>query len=1139
VVFFFRTLNEHMLQRIKETLLTSEPFQQVQESVLHLDAGNELRVEGISGSLMAFVAASVFELRTTQLLLITQDEEQAERLRDDCALLVGEHNVRLAVYGGSHHAELLDVSAPIALVETLHALQEGRPCIVVASVEGAVCRVPPPPQFRTMTIQLTARGEYSFEHFLSRLAELGFVRKDVVEGYGDFAVRGGIVDVFPFVGDHPIRIEFWGDSIESIREFDILSQRSIRHLERAVIVPEISEDGSAVSTLLDYLHPAALVLLDEPVLLQKEAEALAKAGHLVHPWSEVEGRTHRFARVTHHTLTSSGEHAIRFSSLPHPAVGGNMKLLIKQIRDFHAKGFEVVLACDTPEEERRIQELIEEELTVPGNDGNGESASALLEPSSELRYSLFTGAVHSGFVFPAAQLALLTEHEIFGRLKRQGLARRPRFKGITQKELLQLRKGDFVVHADYGIGRFAGLEKIRVRGGEQEVMKILYQDNDALYVNLNYIHRVQKYSSREGHVPQLSKLGSAQWDRLKARAKKRVKDIARDLIALYAKRKLEPGYAFAPDTHWQKEMEASFLYEDTPDQAQATLDVKRDMEQPAPMDRLICGDVGFGKTEVAVRAAFKAVMSGKQVAILVPTTILAQQHYNTFLDRLGRYSVKIEALHRFKSRKEQQAILEGLAGGRVDVIIGTHRLLSRDVHFKDLGLLVIDEEQRFGVAAKEKLRQLRANVDTLTLTATPIPRTLHFSLLGARDLSVINTPPRNRRPIVTEIAQFSLPLIREAILRELKRGGQVYFVHDRVQTIDEVRQMLEEHLPEARFRVAHGQMRGHELEKTMLAFLEKQYDVLVCTKIIESGIDIPSVNTIIVNRADRFGLAELYQLRGRVGRSNEQAYAYLLTPPLSVLPKQTLRRLQALQEFTELGSGLNLALRDLEIRGAGNLLGAEQSGFIMEMGFEMYQRIVEEAVAELKRDEFAELFEHKPERAKPRPAETVVETDVEALIPDFYIESDAERLDIYRRLYSVQREEEIQTLRDELRDRFGEYPEETEHLFLVVQLKLLASQAGFRRVELLGETLTLTLPPADDQSFYDGEASPFQRLMAHVQSRADKAFRLKQQGNQLLLLSHIRSGNAPRERLWTARTLIQSLLVEEGKPLLVTELSRR
>jgi transcription-repair coupling factor (superfamily II helicase) len=737
-----------------------------------------------------------------------------------------------------------------------------------------------------------------------------------------------------------------------------------------------------------------------------------------------------------------------------------------------------------------------------------------------------TEALHLGFVFPPSRLALFTEHQIFGRLKRRGTTKRKRFKGFSQKEAQQLRRGDYVVHIDYGIGRFAGLQKLKVRGVDQEVMKVLYEENDVLYVNLNFVNRVQKYASQEGHVPKLSKLGAPDWERMKARARKRIKDIARELIALYARRRTEQGFAFAPDTHWQKELEASFMYEDTPDQAKATLDVKRDMELPSPMDRLICGDVGFGKTEVAVRAAFKSVMNGKQTAILVPTTILAQQHYNTFMDRVGRYSVRVESLSRFKSKKEQETTLRGVQAGTVDILIGTHRLLSKDVQFKNLGLLVIDEEHRFGVTAKEKLRQLRATVDTLTLTATPIPRTLQFSLMGARDLSLINTPPRNRLPIVTEIAQFDLQLVREAILKELHRGGQVYFIHDRVHDIEEIQTMLNLKIPEARFHVAHGQMKGHELEKAMMEFLEKKHDVLICTKIIESGIDIPSVNTIIINRADRFGLAELYQLRGRVGRSNEQAYAYLLTPPISSLPRVTLRRLQAIQEFTELGSGFNLAMRDLEIRGAGNLLGAEQSGFIMEMGLEMYQRTVAEAVAELKEQEFDRFFQGQKAQSRSSVAETTIDADVEAYVPDIFIESDSERLDFYRRLYNVASVDQIQAMRDELRDRFGEYPEEVENLFGVVELKTLASNIGFIKVELLRNQLSLFFPPPEETRFYesdDGSAPPFQEIMAQMTRVRHYRAHLKQDGKQLKLLATLPTSSEAQAHLAAVRELLTSL----------------
>ena len=1089
----------------RNAILASAPFRELQERVRELSVEAPLRIRGLHGSLLAFAVAAIHHVRGTQILLVVPEKDDAEQVRDDCALLLGESRVRLAVAGPSHESKLLDMSAPIAQVEALRSLSRGEPVLTIVSAESLVARIAPAERLRERSIEITKGNEYPFEKLLQRLSTIGFERTEFVGEYGDVAVRGGIVDVYPFIGENPIRFEFWGDTLESIREFDALSQRSIRELQSAVIIgrlEELKEAGdqhAAIPTPADwtaipsYLASDALIVIQEPALVRSEVEELHREGWTgCLTWDEIEEAIRNRPRVEHSSLFDTRtEGLLDVHGITTPAVGGSVKRLVAELSDLSSRAYSLWIACDTTEEQDRLRDLIDEELTA---------ASSSVPPVGPI--SFVSDAFHAGFIYPTSKLALFTEHEIFGRLKRRGTARRRRFKGISQKELQQLRRGDHVVHADYGIGRFAGLQKIRVRGVEQEVMKLLYLDNDVLYVNLNFVNRVQKYSSQEGHMPALSKLGGGDWDRLKAKARRKIKDIARDLIALYARRKLEQGVAFAPDTHWQREMEASFLYEDTPDQAKATADVKEDMERPVPMDRLICGDVGFGKTEVAVRAAFKAVMNGKQVAVLVPTTILAAQHYNTFLDRLGRYSVRAEHLTRFRSSKEIKAVITDLQTGKVDIVIGTHRLLSKDISFKDLGLLIIDEEQRFGVTAKEKLRRLRATVDTLTLTATPIPRTLQFSLLGARDLSLINTPPRNRLPIITEIAQFDIQLIREAILKELHRGGQVFFVHDRVQNIDEIRAVLEEHVPGVRFHVAHGQMPGHELEKTMLDFLEKRFDVLLCTKIIESGIDIPSVNTMIINRADRFGLAELYQLRGRVGRSNVQAYAYLLTPPLSVLPRQTLRRLQAIQEFTELGSGFNLAMRDLEIRGAGNLLGGEQSGFILEMGFEMYQRIVEQAVAELKEQEFADMFEARPVlRTQP---DTFVEADIEALIPEVYIESDGERLDIYRRLYRAGTTEDLEAMRSELMDRFGEYPVEVESLIRLVSLKIHVAQAGFTKVELEGSRVALTFPPNERKEFYEGETAPFLRMMAVIPSLRSVGARLQQEGTTLMLLARVR-----------------------------------
>lgn len=1098
-----------MIRAIADRLYTSSPFRLLSSRIEALQLQEPLLLRGIAGSLMAFVVSFLFEKLQRQILLVVPEQDHAQRLRDDLALLNSEGKVHLLLQTLHHKAKLLDMTAPVARVEALRALSTQEPVIIVASADGVVEPLPNPSQFVATTLLLEQGQEIPFQNLLERLEELGFERKDFVEGYGDYAVRGGILDVFPFIGDHPVRFEFWGDTIESIRAFDPLSQRSIRPLHSAIIVPSLTTIGSSENvSVVSYLQEDALVVLDQPELIEREIEELFNEGvPSIFPWRVLREQIESRFRIVHSMFEK--ENVLSFGSLPQPPVHGKIRLLLDQIKTWESQGYDVLITCDTAGEASRIKELIEEEA----HQANGDSYSAL-------GLTIAAEALHNGFLVPDLRLAVLTEHEIFGRLKRRGLAKRAAFRGITQKELSRLRRGDFVVHQDYGIGRFVGLQKIKISGVEQEVMKVEYADGDVLYVNLNFMNRVQKYTSKEGHIPQLTKLGTPQWDRLKEKAKRRVKDIARELITLYARRKLEPGFAFSPDTHWQKEMEASFMFEDTPDQAQATRDVKRDMESPTPMDRLICGDVGFGKTEVAVRAAFKAVMDGKQVAVLVPTTILAVQHFNTFTDRLGRYAVKIASLSRFKTPREQKDILAGLKEGRIDILIGTHRILSRDVEFKDLGLLIIDEEHRFGVAAKEKLRQLRATVDTLTLTATPIPRTLQFSLLGARDLSIINTPPRNRLPIITEIAQFDLRLIREAILKELHRGGQVYFIHDRIETMDAMLTMLSEHVPEARFHAAHGQMTGHELERTMMDFLDRKYDVLLCTKIIESGIDIPSVNTIIINRADRFGLAELYQLRGRVGRSNVQAYAYLLTPPFSSLPKQSLRRLQAIQEFTELGSGFNLAMRDLEIRGAGNLLGGEQSGFILEMGFEMYEKIVQEAVRELKEEEFRNLL--KPEESTVQ-HETILETDVEAYIPDFYIESDTERLDLYRRLYRAKDQTELQHMREDLRDRFGEFPEEVEHLFQLAELRLMMSGIGVARMNLSGNDIRLTLPPSSDTRFYDGDHAPFKRLMDVLPSLQFYHLRFQQRGQDLVLSGRLKDGVATPQRLAEVRILVENL----------------
>ena len=1134
-----------MLEKVLENIAKSKEIIQLLARLKTLNAGEGINIKRTPGSLIAFICSEIFKKLQVQILLIASDGDRAETLRDDCSMFVEDRNVYYFGTKPVQHVESIEITSEIGQIEALQALTKKDHSIIITYPDSTIEKIPAPEKFKSNIIDIHIKGNYDFSGLLNQFEGFGFERKDFVETYGDYAVRGGIVDIFPFVGENPIRFEFWGNMVESIREFDILSQRSIRELKSASIIPDITKDQiNRSSSLFDYLDQNAIIVLDEPSIIEREVREISdNTKTSLFNYKEITDKISGFRNIISSSFSENnlvGDRIVEeidFGAVRQPPFHGKIELLANYILQLSQDNFTIYLASDNKSESDRLKELIEDVITNPEsviNQNNNFTEIGSIHPSHITPLYLHS-SIHHGFVYPSVKIALLTEHEIFGRLKHRTLVKHRRFKGFSQKELRQLKAGDYVVHVDHGIGEFAGLTKIKVGNVEQEVMKVLFLENDVLYVNLNFIHRVQKYSSREGHVPKLNRLGSADWEKTKARAKKRIKDIARDLIQLYAKRKSMQGIPFLPDTHWQKELEASFIFEDTPDQATATADVKRDMESSAPMDRLICGDVGFGKTEVAVRAAFKAVMSGKQVAVLVPTTILAIQHYNTFLDRLNRYTTRVENITRFRSRKEQQDIIKGLADGSIDIIIGTHRLLSKDISFKDLGLLIIDEEHRFGVSAKEKLRKLKASVDTLALTATPIPRTLHFSLIGARDLSLITTPPRNRLPIKTEIIfaedgrRTQWEIIREAILKEMHRGGQVYFVHDRVQNIDAVAAQVKTHVPEARVHVAHGQMTGHQLERTMVDFLEKKFDVLVCTKIIESGLDIPNVNTIIINRADKFGLAELYQLRGRVGRTNIQAYAYLLVPPLGVLPKQTIRRLQAIEEFTELGSGFNLAMRDLEIRGAGNLLGAEQSGFIMEMGFEMYERIVKEAVEELKQEEFKEILQKdlSSKEVFKFQRETIIEADIEAIIPDFYIESDSERLDIYRRLYSASDEKEIEKMREELQDRFGEYPVEVENLLQIVEVRICASRAGFPRIGLKGGMMSITLPPETDERFYGAPGdtnSPFQIIMGKISNGEIKNVILKQEGKELMLHFKKMDGSSISEYLKDAKGKINLLM---------------
>ncbi|MBS4029102.1 MAG: transcription-repair coupling factor [Ignavibacteriales bacterium] len=1163
-----------MLSQIQHLLFASEQFQKLSTSLSLLKEGECIVLTNVFGSLPSFILSKIFSDPHTragnksQLLFIASDVARAEKIFDDCSLLSGKENVVL-VSDQSHHHGAIVVDEFGNHIEALQRLYQGIPTIVVTHPSALARKIPSPKKFNENVFEIKLNEETDFKKFTDKLYEWNFEKVDFISSQGEFSIRGGIVDVFSFVGSTPIRIEFFGDEVVSLREFDALSQRSIRDVKSVSIVPNILETENDTklfsSSLFDYLQTNGIVVLDELPFIQKEIEERnANEEEGIFSWEEVKENFKYFPIVEltnfpQQIANDKLQFAIEFHSLSQLSFNGSIDTLVKNLQQLEREDYKIFIACSSVNEKKRLEELIIESIERQ----SGESGVILSEVKNLLEgdyddvlndedftsedgenppLSPFTKgelpqtsnhksqthflseSIHHGFIFPDANFVLYTEHEIFGRLKRIALRSTSKFKGISARELRQLKRGDYVVHIDYGIGKFAGLQTLKSTNGEQEVAKIIYKDDDVLYVNLNYIHRIQKYSSKDGHVPSITKLGGGEWEKIKSRAKKRIKDIARELIQLYAKRKMENGFAFSEDTHWQKEMEASFMYEDTPDQARTTSEIKMDMETPHPMDRLVCGDVGFGKTEIAVRAAFKSVQDGKQVGVLVPTTILAHQHFHTFNDRLSKYAVRVENVTRFKSKKEQKQILDALKEGKVDVLIGTHRLLSKDVEFKDLGLLVIDEEHRFGVSAKEKLREKKVNVDTLTLTATPIPRTLHFSLLGVRDLSLLSTPPKNRLPIITTICQFDRTIIREAILNELHRGGQIYFVNDHVHDLEQLILRLREYVPEAKFGVAHGQLKGHELEQVMFDFWEKKFDVLVCTKIIESGLDIPNVNTILINKADHFGMAELYQLRGRVGRSNTQAFAYLLTPPISVLPKTTLRKLQSLHEFSDLGSGFNLAMRDFEIRGAGNLLGGEQSGFIIEMGFDTYEQIMQEAVAELQEQEFSDVFKGKKLSAKFE-QEVAVETDVEALFPKHYVENDSERFDMYRRLASIHTENELQKFREELFDRFGKFPDEVEHLLQLVEIRITAAKIGFVKIEMKKEKLLFQFPDESNKEFYEGEV--FQKIITRVGLSKNKKLRLQQNEKELKLeifMPHAESGS---ERLMFAKKFISDFLDEE------------
>ncbi|HUC83105.1 MAG TPA: transcription-repair coupling factor, partial [Flavisolibacter sp.] len=961
-------------------------------------------------------------------------------------------------------------------------------------------------------IHLKAGDEIDPDGLYAKLVDYGFERTDFVYEPGQFAVRGGILDIYSFGNEKPYRIELFGNDVDSIRIIDPETQLSERRLLQVSIIPNVEtqfEEEEKVS-LLKFLPENTVIWIQDEELLR---ERLLTAEEDLHLFLEMiktstqkeepeqedrlvkkEVKQEEFTTADDFFRDLHQRHAvyfgyenpfsdvtaeILFATKSQPAFNRQFDLLIHDLKSWEGKGFELNIFAENPKQLERLYTIFK-------------------DLKEEITFNPIATSIHEGFIDEEQKIVCYTDHQIFQRYHKYRVKQAyNKNKALTLRALRELQPGDFVTHIDHGVGVYSGLQKIEVAGKMQEAVRLIYKDKDILYVNINSLHKIAKYTGKEGTVPKVNKLGSDVWNKLKEKTKTKVKEIAFDLIKLYASRKAQQGFQHTPDNYLQTELEASFIYEDTPDQSKATADVKKDMESASPMDRLVCGDVGFGKTEIAVRAAFKTVVDGKQAAVLVPTTILAFQHYKTFSERLKDFPVTVDYINRFKSAKEKKETYQKLQEGKIDILVGTHAILGKEVKFKDLGLLVIDEEQKFGVAHKEKIKTLRTNVDALTLTATPIPRTLQFSLMGARDLSIMNTPPPNRQPIQTEVRVYQEDFVRDAIYFETERGGQVFFIHNRVQNLAEMAAIIQGLCPDLSIGWAHGQLEGHELEERIMDFIDKKYDVLVCTNIVESGVDIPNVNTIIINNSHHFGLSDLHQLRGRVGRSNRKAFCYLLAPPMSTLPTDSRKRLQTLEQHSELGSGFQIAMRDLDIRGAGNMLGGEQSGFMAEIGFEMYQKILDEAIRELKRTEFKDLFKEEISKQDDFVQDCTIDTDLEILIPDDYVENITERLSLYSRLDNCETEEELQAMETELTDRFGALPPPVQELFVTVRCRKLAVELGFERMILKNDSLKCYFINRPDSPYFESET--FNRILGYLQTGTNKA-KLKQVGKLFMIV---------------------------------------
>ncbi|MBR2154189.1 MAG: transcription-repair coupling factor [Bacteroidaceae bacterium] len=1056
---------------------------------------DRLRVGGLKGSSAALFFAALRReggLGDETLLFVMDDVDEAGYFYHDLVQMLGDERVLFfpSSYRRAIRYNQRDAANEILRTEVLTRLQSGERGLSLVTYPDAVAeKVVSKRDLSVNTVTMRVGGVFDLNVLEKKLVELGMKPVDYVYEPGQFAMRGSIVDIYSYANETPYRLDFFGDEIDSIRTFDVQSQLSQEKVETMTVVPELNLTETDYVSFLEFLPKDTVVVSHDLVYVCEKVEQIYKEGFSAQAFTEDKALGQGNDMLKEHVMLQGeafvkGVSAFRlvelraqggdiqFNTLPQPLFHKNFDLVKQEFLRLQSEGYGICIFADSEKQIERLRDI----FSSMGN-----------EEFEQIRFEPVNKAIHEGFVDVSQKRCYFTDHQLFDRYHKYNLKSDKARKGkvaLTLKEIQQFELGDYVVHMDHGIGRFGGLVRVPENGAMVEKIKITYHDGGTIYVSIHALHKVSKYKGKEGEPPRVSKLGSGAWERMKERVKTKVKDIARDLIRLYAKRRQERGFAYSPDGYMQHELEASFVYEDTPDQLKATQEVKADMEKERPMDRLVCGDVGFGKTEVAVRAAFKAATDGKQVAVLVPTTVLAYQHFQTFSKRLKNFPVKIEYLSRARSAKQQKDILQGLADGRVDIVIGTHKLIGKAVKFKDLGLLIIDEEQKFGVAVKEKLRQMKVNVDTLTMTATPIPRTLQFSLMGARDLSVIQTPPPNRYPIQTEVHTFSPEVFAEAINFEMSRNGQVFIVNNRINNLQALAEMVQKYVPDARVCVGHGRMNPEELEKIVLDFMNYDYDVMISTTIVENGIDVPNANTIIINAANTYGLSDLHQMRGRVGRSNRKAFCYLIAPPLASLPDDARRRLQAIENFSDLGSGIHIAMQDLDIRGAGNMLGAEQSGFIADLGYETYQKVLNEAVAELRETEFAELYAEETKNEEGVISgetfvdETNIESDIPAFLPEEYVPSSGERMALYRELDGFTEQRQIDAYRSRLTDRFGQIPEVGEELIRVMQLKWAGKRLGIEKVSMKQGRMALYLPSNFSSLYYQSEA--FSKIISYA-----------------------------------------------------------